>query len=114
MEAGTLRPIRPAPPIQTAYADELAHETTSRVSEALESRDVDQLLSCLLMLSRQHGMSEVARRLKIHRPLLYRMLRQGSNPKIGNIFMFFEIFGLKIQVVNEKPKAPSERRGTAS
>jgi DNA-binding phage protein len=100
--------IRPADPPRSSRAECSQHPSQAirdSVSQALEKRDVDQLLACLFQLSQQHGIGEVARKMQTHRPLVYRMLRRGSNPKIRNIFTFLEIFDIQIQVVNKDREA---------
>lgn len=98
MAVVSIRQEKPACPRRPETTEELRRVIDDDLEEALRNRDVDQLLTCIMQLSKEAGMPETARRMGIQRPLIYRMLRRGSNPKISNIFKLFEIFNIRITV----------------
>ena len=68
----------------------------AELEEALKRHDVSLLLSCLRQFCQAYGMSYVAREMGIDRSLLYRMLKDGSNPKIGNVLSLLQLFAIRL------------------
>lgn len=64
---------------------------------ASERCDIPLLLSCLRRLSVAYGVTEVARQTGIDRVSLYRMFNRPSNPKIGNVVLLLDLFGIRLQ-----------------
>ena len=49
------------------------------------------------------GMSSLARRAKLHRVNLYRILSRQGNPEIQSLENILKVFGLRLAVVEDKP-----------
>jgi DNA-binding phage protein len=66
------------------------------VATALEDQDMDLLLLSLRGLCAIYGVITVANELGVERTNLYRMLRDGSNPKIGNVLRMLDLFQIRV------------------
>ena len=71
------------------------------------------LLALRNVLEAQGGMSFMARRTKINRVSLYKMLSEKGNPELGSILLLLRALGVKLQIAprsNLKMGSKSQRK----
>lgn len=78
-------------------------EAATYLNAALESGDKKAFLLALRnVLEAQGGMTRIARRTKLNRVSLYKMLSKGGNPALENIMSLLNVIGAKFQVTTKK------------
>lgn len=73
-------------------------EAAAYINAALEEGDEKLLLVALRDVAEAHGMTAVARKARVNRENLYRMLSKKGNPRLQNIGAVLEACGLKLAV----------------
>ena len=74
------------------------------LNAALEEGDTDSLIEALGTVARARGMTEIARESGLAREALYRALRPGATPRFDTIAKVCKAFGLRLSVVQDKPR----------
>ncbi len=79
-------------------------EACAYLNAALEEGDRRIFLEALREVAEAAGgMSALARRAKLHRVNLYRILSKQGNPEIQSLENILKVFGLRLAVVEDKP-----------
>ncbi len=73
-------------------------EAAAYINAAFEEGDEKLLLVALRDVAEAHGMTNVARKARVNRENLYRMLSRKGNPRLQNIEAVLEACGLKLAV----------------
>jgi probable addiction module antidote protein len=73
-------------------------DAAAYINAALEEGDEKLLLVALRNVAEAHGMTAVARKARVNRENLYRMLSKKGNPRLQNIEAVLEACGLKLAV----------------
>lgn len=73
-------------------------EAAAYINAAFEEGDEKLLLVALRDVAEAHGMSTVARKARVNRENLYRMLSKKGNPRLQSIEAVLEACGLKLAV----------------
>ena len=96
------------------YLDEVLtdpREASEYLNAALEDEEPEVFLLALKDVARaQGGRGEVARRCKLNRENLYRMLSRSGNPRLRGLEALLGACGLRIRVEPRKPAARAARR----
>ncbi|WP_374373649.1 addiction module antidote protein [Dongia sp.] len=66
------------------------------LSEALETNDPAFIADALGVLSRAHGMTEIARQTGLGRESLYKALSPEGNPELQTVLKVLKALGLKL------------------
>lgn len=66
------------------------------LSEALETNDPAFIADALGVLSRTHGMTEIARQTGLGRESLYKALSSEGNPELQTVLKVLKALGLKL------------------
>ena len=75
-------------------------EAAEYINAALEEGDVRQLLVSLRNVAEaQGGLTRIARRARLNRGNLYRILSKRGNPEIHSLENILNLFGLRMAVV---------------
>jgi probable addiction module antidote protein len=73
------------------------------LNAALEAGDKKAFLMALRnVIEARGGMTRIARKSKINRVSLYKMLSGNGNPGFGNILLILQIAGIRFQAVARK------------
>jgi probable addiction module antidote protein len=79
-------------------------EAAAYLNAAFEEGDRRVFLQALREVAEATGgMSALARRAKLHRVNLYRILSKQGNPEIQSLENILKVFGLRLAVVENKP-----------
>ncbi len=73
-------------------------EAAEYINAAIEENDLDTLLLALRDVAEAQGMSAVARRAKLNRVSLYKMLSHRGNPHFQSVISLLNAAGLKFSV----------------
>ncbi len=73
-------------------------EAAAYINAAMEEGNEKLLLVALRDVAEAHGMTSVARKARVNRENLYRMLSKKGNPRLENIEAVLEACGLKLTV----------------
>lgn len=69
------------------------------INAALEARDWDAFLLALRHVAEVHGgLSHLAKRSKLHRVHLYRMLSRNGNPGLRNVLDILDALGYQLTI----------------
>lgn len=86
-------------------------EAAGYLNAVLEEGDQRMFLVALRNVAEAYGgMVKLARKTKLSRPNLYRMLSKGGHPEIQSIYRILVAFGLSLQVSFKKSKQTSYRK----
>lgn len=69
------------------------------ISDAMEDRDPDVLLSALADVARARGMAKLAKDSGLGRENLYKTLSPGAKPRFETIMKIINALGVKLQAV---------------
>ena len=69
------------------------------LNAVVEDGDADGILLALYDIMKAYNMSDVAERIHVHRPSLYKMLSKNGNPGFRNILKVLEAVGLRLHFV---------------
>jgi len=88
-------------------------EAAAYLQAALIEGDADSLLIAVQTLARaKGGMALLAKKTKLDRVHLYRLLGKGGNPSFRNMMIILEALGLKIDL-SSKLSSSKERKSTS-
>src|SRR3972149_356591 len=97
----------------TSYQEDLIEalkdpkEAAAYLNAAIEEGDREVFLLALRNVAQAHGgMSVLAKKTRLKRESLYRMLSKKGNPEIKSIFNLLHAIGLKLSVEPETFKHP--------
>ena len=100
-----MKKIRPAVSYQKFLIQSLRDpkEAAAYLDAALEGGNARAFLLALRnVLEAQGGISQAARRTKIHRVSLYKMLSKNGNPGFENILRLLDASGISLQLTHKK------------
>lgn len=73
-------------------------EAAEYINAAIEEDDLETLLLALRDVAEAQGMSAIARRTKLNRVSLYKMLSRRGNPHFQSVVHLLDAAGLKLTV----------------
>lgn len=78
-------------------------EAAEYLNAAIDDGDKEVFLLAMRNVAEAHGgMSVVARKARMNRESLYRMLSKKGNPELKSVFNLLHVVGLKISIEPEK------------
>ena len=72
-------------------------EAAEYLNAVLEENDPKLFLAALRDVADAYGMSKMAKKTKLNRPSLYRMLSKEGNPEIYSVFSLLAAIGLRLK-----------------
>ena len=84
-------------------------EAAAYLNAALEDGDQEVFLLALRHVAEARGMSQVARKTRLNRESLYRMLSRAGNPSLDSLAAVLTALGLRLTVEANKPKRSVRR-----
>ncbi|MBI5885915.1 MAG: putative addiction module antidote protein [Deltaproteobacteria bacterium] len=94
---------------KTSYQEDLIEalkdprEAAEYLNAAIEDGDKEVFLLAMRNVAEAHGgMSAVAKKARMNRESLYRMLSKKGNPELKSVFNLLHVVGLKISIEPEK------------
>ncbi len=80
-------------------------EAAVYLNAAIEDGDKEVFLLAMRNVAQAHGgMSAIAKKARINRESLYRMLSRKGNPGLKSVFNLLHVVGLKISIEPEKSR----------
>ena len=73
-------------------------EAAAHLNAALEEGSQEAFLMALRDVAEAHGMASLARKSKLNRESMYRMLSGRGNPQLSSVTVLLEKLGLKLAV----------------
>lgn len=97
----------------TSYQEDLIEalkdprEAAVYLNTAIEDGDKDVFLLAMRNVALAHGgMSKIAKKARINRESLYRMLSRKGNPELKSVFNLLHVVGLKMSVEPKRMRLP--------
>lgn len=73
------------------------------LNAALEAGDKNAFLLALRNVAEAHGIAKLAKRSRLHRVSVYKMLSKKGNPGIDNLIKLLNVLGAQLHVVIKPP-----------
>jgi probable addiction module antidote protein len=98
--------------VKTSRFDAADYLTTPQdcayfLTDALETKDPNQIAHALGILARAKGMREVAKKTGLSREGLYKILSDKGNPEIATILRVLQVLGIELVAQPAKTKRKS-------
>ncbi|MBI5598645.1 MAG: putative addiction module antidote protein [Deltaproteobacteria bacterium] len=95
----------------TSYQEDLIEslkdprEAAEYLNAAIKDGDKEVFLLAMRNVTQAHGgMSAIAKKARINRESLYRMLSRKGNPELKSVFSLLHVVGLKISIEPERTR----------